>query len=219
MSNSPILALFAAFDALYVRQRKELVEILVDWETRNQYAVMDESGRELGTVYERGGGVLDFFKRGFLRSHRGFEADFVALHREVFLHLRRNFFLFFSDLDVSDAFGRVLGRVRRRFSVFYKRYDLEDGEGRVFARIRSPFWRLWTFPIVDAAGAQRGVITKKWGGGLREIFSDADTFRIEFASFSEHEKAVIFAAAISIDFDFFENNQGVSGVLGGVLDD
>lgn len=30
---------------------------------------------------------------------------------------------------------------------------------------------------------------------------------------SAPERAVIFAAAISIDFDFFENNQGVRGLL------
>ena len=56
-------------------------------------------------------------------------------------------------------------------------------------------------------------VSKRWGGVLREAFTDADTFRVDFGSngFSAQQRAVIFAAAISIDFDFFEKNQGVSG--------
>ena len=47
---------------------------------------------------------------------------------------------------------------------------------------------------------------------LREAFIDADTYCVEYGSgFDEDQRAVILAAAISIDF--FENNQGSDGVL------
>ena len=39
------------------------------------------------------------------------------------------------------------------------------------------------------------------------VCQDADTFYVEFERFSNDEKAVIFAAALSIDLDFFDNNQ------------
>jgi hypothetical protein len=81
--------------------------------------------------------------------------------------------------------------------------------------IRGAIWRIWTFPVMDSRGVGEALISKKWGGGMREIFTDADTFMIDFGSghWSESQRRVIFAAAISIDFDFFENNQGNQGML------
>ena len=63
--------------------------------------------------------------------------------------------------------------------------------------------------------AGEALISKRWGGGLREIFTDADTFMVDFGNgiWTEEQRQVIFAAAMSIDFDFFENNQGSRGVL------
>ncbi len=63
-----------------------------------------------------------------------------------------------------------------------------------------------------------GAISKKWQGFIKEGFTDADRFLVDFGSEQEwtlSERAVLLCAAISIDFDFFENNQGDSGgVLG-----
>lgn len=213
MSTSLATSFFAPYQALVLRQRKELIEIVVDWETKNQYAVFDEAGQELGTVAERAGGWGSFFKRGIFRSHRGFRADFLTHQGQRVLGLSRDFFFFFSDLEVHDDLQRNLGRVRRRFGVIYKRYDLEDTSGKVFARIKSARWRLWTFAMEDPSGKPLGEISKKWGGALREVFTDADTYRIDLSQFTDAQKAVVFAAAVSIDFDFFENNQGSSGLV------
>jgi uncharacterized protein YxjI len=211
---------FANHSKVFLQQRKEWAEILVDWETRNQYTLRDEHGGELGTLSERAGGLWSFFRRGFLRSHRGFEAALCDRTGQIVLVLQRNFFLLFSDLEIRTPEGRLLGRVRRRFGVLYKRYDLLDATEACFARIAGPRWRLWTFPVESTDGQLSATITKRWGGGLREIFSDADTFLIDFQSprWRPDQRAVLFGAAISIDFDFFENNQGSGGVLGGIGD-
>ena len=58
---------------VFIRQRKEWVEILVDWETKNQYEILDAEGNELGSVVEKAGGLFDAMRRGFLRSHRPLE--------------------------------------------------------------------------------------------------------------------------------------------------
>ncbi len=200
---------------LFVRQRKEWAEIAIDWETRNQYEVLGSEQESLGAIAERAGGMLDVVKRFFLRSHRGFEIRVMDRESQPLLDLARSFFFLFSDLAVTAAGGEKLGSVHRRFGLLYKRYDLRDTTGTVFARVRSPLWRLWTFPVASARGTGDAVITKRWGGALREVFADADTFLIDFeqGSWSAAERAVIFAAAISIDFDFFENNQGVRGLF------
>lgn len=201
---------------LSLRQRKEWVEILIDFETRNQYAVRGARGEELGTLAEQGGGLGRVLTRWLLRSHRPLEAALCDRAGALLLRFSRPFFLLFSDLHVTDAEGRRVGSVHRRFGILNRRYDLRDAFGRTFARVRSPLWRIWTF-FVEAEDGRRATIGKRWGGLLREVFADADTFGVDFsqASFAPDERAVIFAAAVSIDFDFFENNAGRGGLLGG----
>jgi uncharacterized protein YxjI len=200
---------------LSLRQRKEWVEILIDFETRNQYAVRGAGGEELGTLAEQGGGLGRLLTRWLLRSHRPLEAALCDRSGALLLRFSRPFFFLFSDLHVTDAEGRRVGSVHRRFGVLNRRYDLRDAFGRTFARVRSPLWRIWTF-FVEAEDGRRATIGKRWGGLLREVFADADTFGVDFsqASFGPDERAVIFAAAVSIDFDFFENNAGTGGLFG-----
>jgi uncharacterized protein YxjI len=207
--------LFTADQQLFVQQRKEWIEIAVDFETFNQYRVLDSGHVEIGSVIERGGRFWTKFKRFLLRSHRPFEIDIFDSTKSPLLRLARNFFFFFSDLTVCTADGRSVGSVRRRFGVLYKKYDLQDESGRTFARIKSPLWRLWTFPVVDEMGEERSSISKKWGGALKEIFTDTDTFRIDYTNhpWTPVQRAIIFSAAISVDFDFFENQQGSGGIL------
>ncbi len=206
------LAALLAHPQLYVQQRKEWTEILIDWETRNKYAVLDDDRRELAWIAERATGLGGALKRAIFRSHRAFEIDVIDRSGIVMINLSRSFFWFFSDLEVRIGEERM-GSVRRRFGLLHKRYDLHDQTGDVIASISSPLWRLWRFPISGTSAS----IAKKWGGALREFFTDADTYLVDFADhpWTPQQRAVILAAAISIDFDFFENNQGRGG---GVLD-
>ena len=196
-------------DQYFVRQRKEWAEILVDFETRNQYQVLDAEKREAGTISEVSSGIGGFLKRNVFGSHRSLDVRVHDAGGEALLRLERPFFFLFSSLSVSDAAGATLGRVERRFGLVYKKYDLLDAHGRRFARVASPLWRLWAFPVEHEDGIGEAEVSKRWGGLLREAFADADTFRvaIERGDWTAAERWVLFAAAISIDFDFFENNQ------------
>lgn len=201
---------------LFVRQRKEWSEIVIDLEARNRYQVMDSSGGTLGAIAEVATGFSAFLARSFLGSHRPLDVRVIEGDGSELLCLRRAFFWLFSSLTVERADGARLGSVERRFGILHRKYDLLDEYDRCFARVNAPRWRIWTFPVVGEDGVSRAVISKKWGGALREIFTDADTYRLAFESdgWSPGQRSLVFAAAIAIDFDFFENNRGRGGRLG-----
>ncbi len=59
-----------------------------------------------------------------------------------------------------------------------------------------------------------GVISKKWGGALKEFFTDADKFQVQMpATLTIQQKAVVFGAATSVDLDFFEQNSNSASAL------
>lgn len=116
----------------------------------------------------------------------------------------------FSHVTVAAPDGSVIGKIDGRFKFFKKYYELKDANETVFAIISSPFWKIWTFPVyLPETTEPVGKISKKWSGTMREMFTDADTFMIdaETHSWTPEQQAVILAAGMVIDFDFFENNK------------
>lgn len=62
------------------------------------------------------------------------------------------------------------------------------------------------FNVLSPDGSQEvGKISKQWSGFLRETFTDADTFGINFPiDLDVRMKAVLLGATFLIDFNFFE---------------
>ena len=70
----------------------------------------------------------------------------------------------------------------------------------------SPLWRPWSFAF-ERQGKTLARVEKKWSGVLREVFTDADRFRINFepAELNVDERALVLAAALFIDLQYFEH--------------
>lgn len=205
-----MLGIIGQQSKLIVRQKKEITEAIIGFETANKYAILDEHNRELAYAVEEGSGISLLLKRQFFRSHRTIKGRIIDRDGHHLLSFRRPFYFFFSTLHVTAPDGTALGSVHRRFGIIRKIFDLRTPEGKLFARIRGMLWRLWTFPLLDHENNEIGKIAKKWAGMVQEYFTDADTFLVDFGSagWSDAERAVILCAALSIDFDFFESNQG-----------
>ena len=210
-TESSTLAAMLRSQTIYVDQFPlHWWEILLNLEQRNEYQICEEQGRLVGTIAEQGTGLVNALIRIFAGSHRPLDVTVFSATAEIVLQFKRAWFWFFSSLSVLDAFGQSVGQVERRFAITHKRYDLFDSSGRKFAYIQTPLWSLWTFPVLLPSGQKVGFIRKRWSGLLQEMFTDADRFQIDFGThpWTPNQRAVFFAAAISIDFDFFENNNG-----------
>ncbi|MCO4795537.1 MAG: hypothetical protein KC493_17590 [Bacteriovoracaceae bacterium] len=205
--NKRVEEFFTPHNQLLIQQKKEWTEIITNFETRNKYQILSTQGVELGFMAEQGSGFGAMLSRWFLRTHRPMKVMVWGADREELMQLERPFFWFFSDLTVRDPQGNILGHVYRKFGILHKKYDLATDTDKIFARVVSPIWRLWTFFIKDNTEREIGTISKNWGGLLKEMFTDADRFQVSFGNQNWREKAVIFASAISIDMDFFDDNQ------------
>jgi len=200
MSN---LAPLAAYPSLIIRQRRELAEFF-GYETRNKYEVLTTDQQPILYAAEAGKGVGAMMMRQLLGHWRTFEIQVFDMGRNVVLRAVHPFRLFFQRLEVHDASGRLLGAMQQRFSLFSKRFDVLDASGSLLFTVRSPFWRRWTFEF-ERAGRQVAVVAKKWSGVLREFFTDADTFRLDFQpDLSPVERALVLAAGLFIDLQYFE---------------
>ena len=194
-------------ESLVVRQQKEMTEIFTGLETKNQYQVQLPGGPTLLHVAETGGGAMAFLTRSLLKSSRPFHMTMRDAGGQSAMELDRPWRWLFSRLDVSDGAGRPLGSIQQRFSLFSKRFSVLDPSGAELAQLHGPLFRPWTFRV-QVQGAEVGKITKEWSGMLREAFTDADTFGVQFtAGMSPQLRTLALAATFLIDFLYFENRQ------------
>lgn len=195
----------AASPALVVAQKRELLELFTEFEGKNSYVVRDAEGTELLYAAEARKGILAFFLRSWLKAARPFTLAVATPGGERYLTIRRPWRWYFYRIDVADGAGAPLGAVRRRFKILGRRYTIEGPGGEDLAELHGPLIRPWTFKLL-IGDREVGAIRKRWSGLLREAFTDADTFGVEFAdpALPLALRKLALAATFLIDFVHFE---------------
>jgi uncharacterized protein YxjI len=211
--STAVATTFARAHRLSVRQRKRWLEILTSFDARNVYVVYDEGGTPVLNVEEQGSGFGSFMKRLFLQYMRPFtsKVEDLSTGGTHVLTLRRPFRFVFHRLEVMDANGTKLGAIQRKWTWFRRKYVIEGPDGQEVAMLFGPFFRPWTFKVLLPGGDSRqevGLIQKKWSGLLKEAFTQADNFWVDFGSVDDpHLRALLFSATALIDIVHFERKN------------
>lgn len=218
MMPNPSRALMPALTShheLVVVQKIELAEALIDYESRNKYTVYSSNRTPVAYAAEQGKGFMAILMRALMKHWRTFEIHIFTPDRRQVARATHPFrwFPFNECLLVSDAQGNQIGAIQRRFAFFSKRFDILDASGNVLLSVSSPLWKPWTFEFMSN-NQRHAVVEKKWSGMLKEMFTDADTFRLGFdnPNLGDDARWLLVAAALFIDLQYFENNSGSSTV-------
>jgi uncharacterized protein YxjI len=191
-------------ESLIVKQKKEWGEIFTGFETRNRYAVQDETGTDLMYAAEVHTG---FLSRNFLQAYRPWTIQVLDNDGQMLLSFQRPFKFYFHRVEITNPDGQVLGSVVRRFSWLRRIYHVLDAQGNELYQLFGPILHPWTFNVLRS-GEEVGKITKKWSGLLKEAFTDADTFGINYqGDLPAEHKDILLGAVFLIDFVHFEQKS------------
>jgi hypothetical protein len=208
--------------AILVKQEVELTELALDVETRNRYTVLDTTTQApVGSAEEVGSGLSVYMLRQLPGLLRPVELSIwddltgVRLTGARGGSLVPHFVRFVAPpaLDVAlqaQALGQVQLLPPPWWSVWRwwwspRAYTATLGGANRPLRIQGSYWHPWTFPVFQGE-RQVASILKRWSGLFRELATDADSFvlRFEDARLSRAERYLLLAAALLIDYDFFE---------------
>ena len=193
---------------IMVHQTKEWGEILVGFESRNKFELRDEEGEKIGLAAEKGGGFGAMMGRQFFGHCRKATVHIYDNSGRQLGRGEKPFRWFFQRMEVFDGDQR-LGAVERKFSWLKRHLVVENAAGEPVMEIVGPILLLGrgTFKLMFQ-GQEVGRISKKWGGVLREAFTDADIFGVECEPTVPAElRKILLVATFLIDFTYFENNN------------
>ena len=157
---------------LIVKQKLKLIEL------RNEYAVLDQHGRQIGAVLQAIQSPLAFLTRVFTSWDVALPITLHILGPGALPELIVHKPWFTWRCQVSRPDGQPLGQIIKQIRLGKARFTLLDPRGAQLGEVRAHNWRAKDFSVLDGAGQPIARVTKKWAG-LRELFTDADTYVVE----------------------------------------
>lgn len=216
---SPALAFLSTVDQLFVKQKKELLEIITGFETENRYEVRNAHDQLVYRAFENS----SLAQRCCCGPVREFDMNIVDQQGANVMKLQRPLncsgCLFYNCshqvLEVQCPVDTSIGTVEQDFYLFTPSYSIKDASGQKLFTITGPCWTCSCcgsdvqFKIFSAAdGSEIGMIAKKWVGFVKENFTDADNFGVSFPlHLDPKSKALILGATFLIDFLHFEQQH------------
>ena len=161
-----------AQQVLIVKQKLKLVEL------RNEYAVLDQHGRQIGAVLQATQSPLAFMARLFTSWDVTLPITLHILGPGTVPELIVHKPWFTWRCQVARPDGQPVGQITKQVRLGRARFTLLDPRGAQLGEVWAHNWRAKDFSVLDGAGQPIARVTKRWAG-LRELFTDADTYVVE----------------------------------------
>jgi uncharacterized protein YxjI len=195
-------------DAVIVKQETELANVLLSFDSANKYAIFGENGEQLGTAAEESGGFGGMILRQLFANMRSLKLHIYDTQNQEIATGNKPFRFMFQEITGSVA-DQPMGRSRRRFKMLKRKYTIDVGGVDTFD-IESSVFQLGSLTFnVTKGGVHVATISKKWRGMLTEMFTQADSFSIQFhdADLTLQERITLFFTLFLIDYDVFEQKK------------
>ncbi|MEU0006871.1 phospholipid scramblase-related protein [Streptomyces sp. NPDC006314] len=189
---------------LVVNQKAKLIELT------NEYKVMDQNGREIGSVTQVGQGVLKKILR-FVSSLDQFMTHKLEI-RDAYgqpqLLLTRPAKIFKSRVIVTRPDGSPVGEIVQKNMIGKINFAM-NANGQQVGAIKAENWRAWNFAIVDHADNEVARITKTWEGLAKTLFTTADNYVLQVHyQLPEPLLSLVVATALTVDTALKQDARG-----------
>ena len=169
----------------------------------NNYDIYDPDSKKI-ILHCREKNLNFFFKivRMFFNDFKRmtpFEIEIKGLNGDKVLKVKKRFALFLSKVEVFDENNRIIGVLKQKFS-FKGKFEVLDPIGNLICNLQGNLVG-WNFKFMKD-NKELGLVTKKWSGLGKEMFTSADNYILEIKDVVEKTSSVrllILAAVICID--------------------
>ncbi len=125
--------------------------------------------------------------------------------RRLLFSLKRGVALLRPKVEIVDPSGAVLGVLQSKVFSLGGAFRVFTPDGREVALVQGD-WKGWNFRFLSG-NTELGVVTKKWGGLGKELFTTADNYIISLAGAPNPAVAtLLLAAGLAIDTVLKEKN-------------
>jgi uncharacterized protein YxjI len=143
--------------------------------------------------------IIRIFFQDFKRM-TPFEIDITRLDGRKILKVKKGFSLFLSKVQVFDENDKIIGILKQKLFPIGNNFDMLDKNETLVCKLKGNLIG-WNFKFIQN-NKEIGLVTKKWSGIGKEMFTSADNYILEIKENVNKDNAVrllILAAVICID--------------------
>ncbi len=183
---------------------KEQVALL---RTIDVYDIFDpDTQKQVGTAKETVG-ILNQLLRWFINK-RLMPTTVEVRDRDdrLVFSIRRPIQIFRARVEVRNAEHELLGHFQSKLFALGGGFWVYDSHDQQFAEIKGD-WKGWNFRFLTPDGVELGLVTKKWAGLGKELFTSADSYIVSINDDLADQpvaKTLLLAAALAIDIVYKE---------------
>ncbi len=190
--------------AIIVKQEVELSNVMVGIDAGNKYCLYAPGGVKLGQSAEVSGGVGGFLMRNILNNARSATVKLFGNNGTELGEFKKPLRWIYAEMAATIS-GDEVGRAKRT-TMIGRNYSISVMGAPKFTISSSLFqWRDFKFDVMKQ-GVLVARIMKRYEGAMKMMFTQADTFTIEFVddSLTLEERYTLLATTFLIDYDCFE---------------
>ncbi len=178
---------------LFVRERVAVIKLT------DTYDLLDPDTKAVvGIAWENVSGWIKFFRLLINKSLLPTTVEIASAEKQPpMLIIKRNVGFLRKKVTVFDGHGVQLGFFKSKIFSLGGGFLVYSPDGQQFADVKGD-WKGWNFKFLDASGQEMGLVTKKWAGLGKELFTSADNYIVEIKDGTSNN-ALLIAAAIAID--------------------
>lgn len=124
-------------------------------------------------------------------------------HPQPLLSVKKHPGLLRTRLAVTDGQGRVLAQLRSKVFTLGGSFQIFDPSGQEAGQLKGD-WKGWDY-AGTLHGQPIGVVTKKWAGALKEVFTNADQYLVK--SERPDQLPLLLGLALAVDL-VYKERQG-----------
>jgi uncharacterized protein YxjI len=163
-------------------------------------------------------------KKGLLNSIAGILMNKRNLPTRVDVHegtdvngpiafsITRGFSFLRPTVKVLAGDGSLIGSFKSRLLTLGGKFGVYDASGNEVAMVKGN-WVGWDFRFVASNGAELGVVSRKWGGIAKELFTSADNYVVAVHQPDPAAATLLLAAGLAIDTVYKEGGGGGGAAL------
>lgn len=179
---------------------KEHVKV---FKAANSFDVFDPDTKQiiLQAREERLGFFTKMFRFTDYKRMTPFEIDIKTPEGKTVLIVKRGVSVFLSTVEVLDERGTLIGKFKQKFFSIGGKFEVLDASERPLCTLKGS-WTSWDFKFVAQDGKEFALVTKKWSGLGKELFTSADNYILQISNDVPADnplRMLIMAAVMCID--------------------
>lgn len=130
-----------------------------------------------------------------------FNIEIRTLDDQKILTVRRGVSFFLSSVEVLDEHDQLIGKFEQKFFSIGGKFEVTDATGKSLCMLNGK-WTSWEFKFVSQDKKEFALVTKKWSGLGKELFTSADNYILQISQDvpADHPlRMLILAAVMCID--------------------